>query len=65
MSVAGPEASLVFTLQVLAAWRKCSRCGQQVLYVNDRGGTSDHFICAGCEQQRIALAIILVTRGRQ
>lgn len=44
----GVDQGLVFTLRVMAAWRKCSCCHQTVLYVGTRGQTDDEFICGAC-----------------
>ena len=59
LKMVSPDASLVFTLQVLAAWKPCSCCRQPVLYVDEHGYTGSPFLCSGCELRRRCLALLL------
>jgi hypothetical protein len=53
------KPSLVLTLRVLAAWRKCSGCRKLALYVDERGRTHDDFLCTECEMRKQELRLLL------
>ena len=60
----GTDQGMVFTLRVLASWKKCSFCRRLVLYVDARGMTDDDFICGDCIRRRESFAHELTDRLR-
>ena len=60
VGIRASDPGLVFTLRVLAAWRMCSVCSKLVLYVDERGRTTDSCLCGDClsRQNRLELELL-------
>lgn len=53
-----PEgADLLRMLVVFAGWRRCSGCGELVLYVDSRCSVDDDFACGYCQHRSLLLAL--------